>query len=628
MTVDGTARLPVQATAGVDIPAAGKAQVHVDVDGLVKAKDSTGTTVTPVTGPAGAVDGGLALFNGTTGRILKADGLTPANDDFLQRKAGVWTNRTVALVKTDLGLTGTNSGDVWLNVTSNPYGTVTTAQTAAQNVTGINAILSGAPAGSTIYFPGGTYNFNAAWTMPSKQFVFQGQGANLSGGYTILAWTSNVAGDLITIATSQWYTQFRDITFVSAGVTQSAGAVINVNGNVATNIYRCTFSATGGGFLFDCLSGAGGNGSNSWNTAIVADCVFNNYKNRGIFINSSGSSLIVENCVIQGQWGGTGGTPAAAQAVAGIEGRFVGALQIVATDILGNINNLLMDPVLASSEVCASVFCTNTYFDNAGGSCIKVAGTGATVRAIFAGCSFTTAGTNFTTPGTNLSAVEIGGSFAFAAGGQSISFTDCNILNTFGTTGTSNGVTYTGTSGDTYFTGCKIAGWTNGFNIAASGTNLTNVKILGGAVGPAGGYGANTTGFNVAAGAYKGLQILNVNAHGNTTNLTLGAVTVAAADASLFRIQDNTGINPRGSVTTPGVPTAGTTVTNTTGMRVMVLCKNGATAPASIVLNGVTVPNTSYNNVVTTGTNAFPLDPGGTIAFTTTTVSGWTWVGN
>lgn len=37
--------------------------------------------------------------------------LAPSNDDFIQRKTGAWTNRTVAQVKTDLGLTGTNSGD-------------------------------------------------------------------------------------------------------------------------------------------------------------------------------------------------------------------------------------------------------------------------------------------------------------------------------------------------------------------------------------------------------------------------------------------------------------------------------------------------------------------------------------
>lgn len=37
--------------------------------------------------------------------------VSPANDDFIQRKAGVFVNRTLAQVKSDLGLTGTNSGD-------------------------------------------------------------------------------------------------------------------------------------------------------------------------------------------------------------------------------------------------------------------------------------------------------------------------------------------------------------------------------------------------------------------------------------------------------------------------------------------------------------------------------------
>jgi hypothetical protein len=37
--------------------------------------------------------------------------LTPSNDDFAQRKAGAWANRTVAQVMADLGLSGTNTGD-------------------------------------------------------------------------------------------------------------------------------------------------------------------------------------------------------------------------------------------------------------------------------------------------------------------------------------------------------------------------------------------------------------------------------------------------------------------------------------------------------------------------------------
>jgi hypothetical protein len=52
-------------------------------------------------------------------------GLSPANDDFLQRKAGAWTNRTVAQVKTDLGLTGTNSGDQTITLTGDVTGSGT-----------------------------------------------------------------------------------------------------------------------------------------------------------------------------------------------------------------------------------------------------------------------------------------------------------------------------------------------------------------------------------------------------------------------------------------------------------------------------------------------------------------------
>ena len=52
-------------------------------------------------------------------------GLIPANDDFLQRKAGAWTFRTVAQAKTDLGLTGSNSGDQTITLTGNVTGSGT-----------------------------------------------------------------------------------------------------------------------------------------------------------------------------------------------------------------------------------------------------------------------------------------------------------------------------------------------------------------------------------------------------------------------------------------------------------------------------------------------------------------------
>ena len=38
-------------------------------------------------------------------------GLTPTNDDVMQYKAGAWANRTIAQLKTDLSLSGSNTGD-------------------------------------------------------------------------------------------------------------------------------------------------------------------------------------------------------------------------------------------------------------------------------------------------------------------------------------------------------------------------------------------------------------------------------------------------------------------------------------------------------------------------------------
>lgn len=590
-------------------------------------KQPTGNYITGLNGDVSAVGPGsatatLATFGpGAIGPIGSATQVAVMSTD---AKGRVSTLSAVAIQTATISQPGFMAAldkqkldNSWIDVTANTVALVLTTNTAAQNVTAINAILAAAPAGSTIYFPGGTYNFNAAWAIPAKQFVFQGTGSGLSGGYTILAWTSVVGGDFITLQNLIWYTEFQNLTFVSSGVAQTAGAVININGNAFIKIGSCSFGGLGGGTLFNLMSGPANNTSlplsdNSWNQAVISNCVGSAYKGVAIFVNARGSSLVIENSTFNGQWGTTSQC-----ATAGIEGRWVGALQTVACDFIGHVNNLLMDPVTANSEVCASVQLTNTYFDFSLGSCIKISGTGATVRFKADTCTFTTSNA-----GAGFAAVELAGSFVYPAGGQDLAFVNCNLYNTFGTTGATTGVLITNAA-DVSFTNCKVAGWNVGYSLAAMAGNKTNVQVIGGTVGPSGGFGLNTTGFLIAAGAYKGIQLRGVNAIGNTANLNLGAVTVLAGEGSLFAITDCAGINPRGSVGVIAVPASTVVSTNTTGFRVNVMLKAGSTAPTALTVNGVASVLPLLNQLA-----PIVLDPGGTIQMTYAVAPTWTWIAN
>lgn len=597
-----------------------------------------------LTAGTGLTGGGDLSANRTFNVIANADGSIVANADDIQvgvlatdaqhgaRGGGTGhTAATTAVAGFMSSLDKLKVDNVHIDVTATSLGSVQTTNTAAQNITGINAILAAAPNGSTIFFPKGTYDFNAAWTMPaSKMWTFKGQGSNRAGSpataFTVLRWTANVGGDIITLPGSGggWYTQFRDLTFTAGNsISQSAGAVINVNGNVGTNIQNCAFQSDTG-FFFDVLNGSGGS-SNSWNSALISNCIIQGYKGTGVRCNSSGSSLVIENCVIQGQWGGTTGTPASNMATAGVSGGWVGALQIMACDILGNINNLLLNPVAASSEVCASVFVNNTYLDNSGGSCLKISGTGATVRARFDTVSFTTAGTNFSTAGTNLTAVEIASTFAYAAGGQGLDFSNCNVLNTFGTTGTSNGFLISGTA-DFNISGSRIAAWTNGVQVTPISTaGITAPSLVNNFIGATGGFAGNSVGIllNVGGAVYGTIIIQGNSLKGNTSspmtdNSTLGVNDVRLYARNLGHMA-GAGVLPLLSSGGAAIIAGRGAVTSGTAETFLFTVK----IPANAVLVGQTFRITALGQSSSTGTLIFRARAGaaGTTADTETFLS-------
>lgn len=57
------------------------------------------------------IDDGVSAGSSALDDLTDVTLTSPANNDFIQRKSGVFVNRSVAQVKTDLSLTGTNSGD-------------------------------------------------------------------------------------------------------------------------------------------------------------------------------------------------------------------------------------------------------------------------------------------------------------------------------------------------------------------------------------------------------------------------------------------------------------------------------------------------------------------------------------
>jgi hypothetical protein len=145
------------------------------VDSVAGAPDATATTkgVVQLAGDLGGTASAPTVPDLANKQPLDSDltviaALTPANDDVIQRKAGVWTNRTPAQLKTDLALTKNDVGlanvpDVDATNRANHTGTQTASTisdftTAAQGAlaTDLAAKVSVVNGGGETYFDAGT----------------------------------------------------------------------------------------------------------------------------------------------------------------------------------------------------------------------------------------------------------------------------------------------------------------------------------------------------------------------------------------------------------------------------------------------------------------------------------------
>ena len=472
----------------------------------------------------------------------------------------------------------------WVNILD--YGGDNTNATSSR--TALTNAIAALPNGGTVFFPTGQYNFgNTSYQIDTAHITLKGA-ARYGTGMNTTSLTED------TFKVGQYYVTFEDLIFygpqTGTGVTltsaKTAGYAINGAGTnfpSNTTVRRCAFF-----YQYDCI-----NIGNALMNVDDIDCRY--FKHSGVVVTHNSDHQINQ---MQSD-NATSALPTGS----GIDIQVTASCLISNCNVIHSGNALNISP--ATGVTVPSVKALNCFFDTSVNG-LNCTGAGSVLRCEFTNCWFSSMSAN----GINMQP---------AVGGQvnGVTFINCDVYNNVG--GTTQGVNTNAQVGKWKMTGCSIAGWTTGINLVAGASHFPT--IVGNTIGGVSAFGNNATGVAVGAGAYKGVVIAENDIIDNTTNFTLGALTITTTTASSHRIIDNAGINPRGSVGTIAVPASTVVQTNLTGFRVMVVVKWAATAPTVVSINGVATVLPAASAIET-----FTLEPGGTIAYTGTAPT-WTWVG-
>ena len=509
-------------------PAAGSLELFANQNDIFYIKKANGT-VTPVVN-------GVTSFNGRGGAV------TPQQADYDAFFTTPAEASAAAPVQSFNGRTGAISpqqadydaffltpaeGDAayaklfWFDVTR--YG-ISPANTAAQNVTAWNALYAALPVNCTVYFPSGTYDFNAELTLNRNlQMMIRGDGKSR----TILRTTSTTA-NLFYLSISAYYYSFEELGF-NATVTKTAGAMIGTNSaagdNALMDIRRCEFNNY---FIGIALDGVG-----AGNVGTISECVLGNPAGAGatgVRYNGDNINAMMTNCTINHR-------PGSAGLGFCIDIVRSGAIQFVGCDFIGGVNTLRVAP--GSGQTVSALYFANCFFDQAGSKTVLFGGAGAVSRVKFVQCGIT----NGNVAGSVALSVEGTGTGTQIP--EALDFELCDFYNAFAGL-SSTGASITGCRGID-FNNCRVSGFTVGIDITPYSANgTTNFNISGNTIGPTENFPGNGTGLRINAGSfqYAASLLLGNDLSGNTTANLVNGGTFSPP----LVIRDNLGL------VTPPVP--------------------------------------------------------------------------
>jgi hypothetical protein len=459
-------------------------------------------------------------------------GLIPANDDFVQRKAGVWTNRTVAQAKTDLGLTGSNSGDQTITLTGNVTGSGTGsfATTIGAGVVS-NAMLAGSIALSKLVITGvadGTkfLRDDGSWQLPA------GGGSGLASLNALTAGTQ-------TFAVASTGTDFGITSSVSTHTFNLPDASATARGLITTGVQTIAGAKTfTGSISASNLSGTntGDNAVNSLYSGLVT-----NASHSGDATGSAALTLATVNLNV----GSFGSVTQSVALTVNAKGLVTAASAATITPAIGSVTGLgtgvgtalavavgtAGSPALNGGALGtpSSGTLTNCTFPTLNQNTTGSAGTVATILGLI------TAGTNVTITGGGTSASPYSISSSGGAGGiASINgnSTAAQLL-TVGTAGTDFAIDSATTAGTSVFNIPSASATARGL-ITTGVQTIAGAKTFTGAISASNLSGTNT-GDNAVNSLYSGL-VTNATHTGEVTGST--ALTIATSAVTLAKMAD------------------------------------------------------------------------------------------